>query len=52
MTAARPLADVAGYFHLVRGCAASLIAVAIITAVTLTGTQVSTVFTEVGNALK
>jgi pilus assembly protein Flp/PilA len=31
---------------------ASLIALAIITAVTLTGTQVSTVFTEVGNALK
>ena len=31
---------------------ASLIAVFIITAVQLVGTQVSTVFTEVGNALK
>jgi len=31
---------------------ASLIAVAIITAVTTVGTKVSTVFTEVGNALK
>ena len=31
---------------------ASLIAVVIITAVQLTGTQVSTVFTEIGAALK
>ena len=31
---------------------ASLIAIVIVTAVQLVGTQVSTVFTEVGNALK
>jgi pilus assembly protein Flp/PilA len=31
---------------------ASLIAVVIVTAVQLVGTQVSTVFTEVGNSLK
>ena len=31
---------------------ASLIAVFIITAVSLVGTQLSTVFTEIGNALK
>jgi pilus assembly protein Flp/PilA len=46
------LGDEAGATAIEYALIASLIAVVIITAVTLVGTQVSTVFTEVGNALK
>jgi pilus assembly protein Flp/PilA len=53
MTAARKLIhDESGVTSIEYALIASLIAVFIIVAVQLVGTQVSTVFTEVGNALK
>jgi pilus assembly protein Flp/PilA len=53
MTAVRKLIhDESGVTSIEYALIASLIAVFIIVAVQLVGTQVSTVFTEVGNALK
>ena len=46
------LSDESGVTAIEYALIASLIAVFIIVAVQLVGTQVSTVFTEVGNALK
>ena len=46
------LRDEAGVTAIEYALIASLIAVFIIVAVQLVGTQVSTVFTEIGNALK
>ena len=49
---ARLAADEGGATAIEYALIASLIAVFIIAAVSLVGTQVSTVFTEIGNALK
>jgi pilus assembly protein Flp/PilA len=46
------LSDESGVTAIEYALIASLIAVAVIGAVTIVGTQVSTVFTEVGGALK
>ena len=46
------LGDESGVTAIEYALIASLIAVFIITAVSLVGTQVSTVFTEIGNSLK
>jgi pilus assembly protein Flp/PilA len=46
------LSDESGVTAIEYALIASLIAVFIITAVTLVGTQVGTVFTEIGNTLK
>jgi pilus assembly protein Flp/PilA len=46
------LGDESGATAIEYALIASLIAVVIISAVTIVGTKVSTVFTEVGNALK